>query len=290
MDALRHVSGDLAWHAVTAAADVLLVAYVIYRVLLLIKGTRAVSVLAGLFLLIAAHMLSRRLGLATFDWLIGRFLTYGFAFGLIVVFQDEIRRGLARLGRNSFLARFDREVDMGMVDEVVAAAEAMAGHRVGALVVLERTADLADLADTGVAVDARVSRDLLLALFHPGSALHDGAVILCKGRVLAARCLLPLAAPQVVDRELGTRHQAALGLTEEFDAAVVVVSEERGEMALAFGGRLHRRLDASSLRRSLRRLFAPSPRPRRTLLGRRKGGSEDPAAEPAAPLPGEGGA
>ncbi|HUB07737.1 MAG TPA: DNA integrity scanning protein DisA nucleotide-binding domain protein, partial [Myxococcales bacterium] len=160
-------------------------------------------------------------------------------------------------------------------------------HRVGALVVLERTADLADYADTGVPMDARVSSDLLLTLFHPGSALHDGAVILAKGRVLAARCLLPLTGPRSVDRELGTRHQAALGLSEEVDAAVVVVSEERGEIALAFGGRLHRPLDPASLRRFLRRLFAPPSRPKRTLFGR----EEQPAAEaPPAPAPGQGGA
>ncbi|MHB8419363.1 MAG: diadenylate cyclase CdaA [Myxococcales bacterium] len=287
--------GEPIWRIAAAAADVLLVAYVIYRVLLLIKGTRAVSVLAGVFLLLAAHLASRRLGLATFDWLIGHFLTYGLAFGLIVVFQDELRRGLAGLGRNSFLARFDREVDMGMVEEVVAAAEAMASRRTGALLVLQRTADLADQAESGVAVDARVSSDLLLSIFHPGSALHDGAAILGKGRVIAARCLLPLARHPHVDRELGTRHQAALGLSEEVDAAVVVVSEERGEVALAFGGRLHRPLDPASLRRFLRRLFAPAARPRRRLLGRswKPAPAPEPspgAVEGAASLPGEGGA
>jgi diadenylate cyclase len=260
MELWRQWHGDALWHVATAAADILLVAYVIYRVLLLIKGTRAVSVLGGLFLLIAAHFAARRLGLSTFDWMLGLFLTYGLAFGLIVVFQDEIRRGLATLGRNSFLARFDREIHLDTIDEVVAAVEVMAAHRIGALVVLERTADLADHADNGVPVDALVSSDLILTVFHPGSALHDGALIIRDGRVAAARCLLPPASPRTVDRELGTRHQAALGLTEEVDAAVVVVSEERGEIALAVGGRLHRPLDAASLRRFLRRLYVPASR------------------------------
>ncbi len=255
MELWRQLHGDTLWHVATTAADILLVAYVIYRFLLLIKGTRAVSVLGGLFLLIVAHLAARLMGFATFDWMIGLFLSYGLAFGLIVVFQDEIRRGLATLGRNSFLARFDRDIHLDTIDEVVAAAEVMAAHKVGALLVLERTADLSDHADNGVAVDAQMSSDLILTIFHPGSALHDGALIISKGRVAAARCLLPPGSPRVVDRELGTRHQAALGLTEEVDAAVVVVSEERGEIALAVGGRLHRPLDPASLRRFLRRLF-----------------------------------
>lgn len=259
----------LPWHAAAAALDVLLVAFVIYRVLLLIKGTRAVSVLVGVFLLVGAHLAAHELGLATFDWLAGRFLTYGLAFGLIVVFQDEIRRGLATLGRNRLLARFDREADAGLVEEIVGAVELLAGHRVGALIVLERSADLSEFAETGVPLDARVERDLLLTIFHAGSALHDGAVIVSKGRIAAARCLLPPGAPQFVDRELGTRHQAGLGLSEQCDAAVVIVSEERGEIALAFGGRLHRPLDTASLRRFLRRLYARAVR--RETAGRRTG-------------------
>jgi diadenylate cyclase len=278
MELWQQLHGNSIWHVATAVADVLLVAYVIYRALLLIKGTRAVSVLGGVFLLIVAHFVARLLGLSTFDWLVGLFLTYGLAFGLIVVFQDEIRRGLATLGRNSILARFDREVHLDTIDEVVAAAEFMAAHRIGALVVLERTADLSDYAGSGVAVDAQVSSDLILTVFHPGSALHDGALIVSKGRIAAARCLLPPGSPRVVDRELGTRHQAALGLTEEVDAAVLVVSEERGEIALAVGGRLHRPLDAASLRRFLRRLYVPTGRNRQEA-------SPAPEPRPAADSP-----
>jgi diadenylate cyclase len=238
------------------AADILLVAYVIYRVLILIKGTRAVSVLSGLLLLLFANLISRWLGLSTFHWLIGRFLTYGLAFSLIVVFQDEIRRGLARLGRNSFFARYERALELDTIDEVVAAAEQMAARKVGALMVIERIADLSDYLETGLPVDARVSRELLLTTFHPGSALHDGAAILQGGRISAARCMLPLTS-QPVERELGTRHKAALGLSEEVDAAVVVVSEERGEIGLAVSGRLYRRLDGPALKRFLQRLYAP---------------------------------
>jgi len=282
MDLWRQLHGDSIWHVATAAADILLVAYVIYRVLLLIKGTRAVSVLGGLFLLIVAHFAARWLGFATFDWMLARFLTYGLAFGLIVVFQDEIRRGLATLGRNSFLARFDRDVHLDTIDEVVAAAEVMAAHKIGALLVLERTADLSDHAASGVSVDAQVSSDLILTVFHPGSALHDGALIISNGRVAAARCLLPPGSPRVVDRELGTRHQAALGLTEEVDAAVVVVSEERGEIALAVGGRLHRPLDAASLRRFLHRLYVPAGRPKRDRAAPAASPRETPLPAPAA--------
>ncbi len=280
------------WRMTTAAADILLVAYVIYRVLLLIRGTRAVSVLGGLFLLLAIHLVARWIGLATFDWLVGSFLTYGLAFGLVVVFQDEIRRGLARLGSNRILGRFDRATGRDTVDEVAGAAEAMAARRVGALIVIERIADLADYAQTGIPVDARVSKELLETVFHPGSALHDGAAIVRSGRLVAARCMLPRSSQQS-DRQLGTRHLAALGLSEEVDAPVVVVSEERGEIALAIGGRLHRPLDGASLRRFLHRLYAPPPRPApgfwRSWL-RFGGGGGSPAVERPSERPDAGAA
>ena len=256
MEILSQLQTDPLWRMAIATADVLLVAYVIYRVLVLIKGTRAVSVLGGVFLLIVSHLVAHELGLRTFDWLVGRFLTYGLALGLIVLFQDEIRRGLARLGRNGFFARFDRSVELDMIEEVVAAAESMASQKVGALIVIERTAELADFAEVGVPIDSRVTRELLRSIFHPGSALHDGAVIVVNGRIAAARCVLPLAGDPS-DRQLGTRHQAALRLSEVVDAAVVVVSEERGEVGLAVGGQIQRPLGGAELARLLVQLYAP---------------------------------
>ncbi len=255
---LAPLRADPIFQWLVAAADVLLVAALIYRVLLLIKGTRAVPVLSGVLFLVASHLIARQLGLRTLAWMLGRFLTYGLAFGLIVLFQDEIRRGLAQLGRNSFFSRDERLVEPAVIDQVVAAAEAMAARRVGALVAIERSAHLEPFAESGVRLDARVSQELLRTLFHPGSPLHDGAVIVQRDRVAAARCVLPLGDP-AGDRELGTRHLAALGLSEQVDAAVVVVSEERGEIALAVDGGLHRGLDAVSLKRLLLQACAPSP-------------------------------
>ncbi len=285
MELWQTLHGQAVSQVAAAVADVLLVAYAIYRVLLLIRGTRAVSVLAGLFLLVAVDLVARLLGLSTLDWLVGSFLTYGLAFGLVVVFQDEIRRGLARLGNNRLFGRLDRAAGMDAIDDVVRAAEAMAARRIGALIVLERTADLADYADTGVRIDARLSRELLESVFQPGGTLHDGAAIVAGNRLVAARCILP-SAWRPSERQLGTRHLAALGLSEEVDAPAVVVSEERGEMALAVGGRLHRPLDGTSLRRFLHRLFAPPPRAGTSFWRPRK----RPASIPPEPAPSPAGA
>jgi diadenylate cyclase len=243
-----------------ACVDVAVVGYLVYRALLLIRGTRATNVLIGLFLLGIGYLASQWANLVTLNWLLGHFLTYSFIFGVIVLFQADIRRGLAQLGRSSFLAGLAAEGtrEAGVVETVVRAAAELSQRRQGALIVLERTADLSEVIESGVKLDAAPTSELLRALFHPGGALHDGAVVVQRGRVAAASCLLPLTStPQA--RDLGTRHRAALGLAEEVDAAVVVVSEERGEISLAVDGVLHRGLDESALRHQLVGLLVPVP-------------------------------
>lgn len=265
-----------------AALDLAVVGYAIHRVLLLLRGTRAIHVLLGLFLLGVGYLGSQWAHLVTLNWLLGNFLTYTFLFGVIVLFQADIRRGLAHLGRSRLLAALaaDAREQAGVIDAVARAAVELSARRRGALVVIERLADLDEVIETGVELDAVASPDLLLALFHPGGALHDGAVVLQRGRVAAASCLLPLAAtPQL--RELGTRHRAALGLAEELDAAVVVISEERGEISLAVDGELKRGLHEGELRRLLAALLVPA-RPTRAevllrLLGRRPPTRQRPA-------------
>ena len=260
------------WRDVALAAlDVAVVGYLIYRVLLLLRGTRAINVLLGLFLLGVGYIGSQWANLLTLNWLLGHFLAYSFIFGVIVLFQADIRRGLAHLGRGSFLALLphDAREQAGVIDAVARAAAELSRTRRGALIVVERLAGLDEVIETGVKLDAVPSPELLLALFH-GGALHDGAVVLQRGRVAAASCLLPLAATPL--RELGTRHRAALGLAEEVDAAVVVVSEERGEVSLAVDGELRRGLDEGALRQLLAGLLVP-PRSTRAagilrLLGR----------------------
>ena len=260
-----------------AVVDAAVVGYLVYRVLLLIRGTRAVQVLVGLFVLGVGYLASQWANLVTLNWLLGHFLSYSFIFGVIVLFQADIRRGLAQLGRGRFLADLaggERAAQLGVVDAIVRAAAELSRRRHGALVVVERAGDLDDVVEQGVRLDAACTPDLLLALFHPGAALHDGAVVVQRGRLAAASCLLPLTATPT-GRDLGMRHRAALGLAEEVDAAVVVVSEERGEISLAVDGALQRGLDEAGLRLLLLQLLAPTP-PRGALgllarLGRSPG-------------------
>ncbi|BDG06347.1 diadenylate cyclase CdaA [Anaeromyxobacter oryzae] len=249
--------------AVLAVVDVGVVSFLVYRLLRLIRGTRAVPILFGLCLVGLAYVVARSIGLETLSWLLGHFLSYSFIFGVIVLFQSDIRRALAELGRGSrLLAAFasdERAAQLGAVDAVVKGAVELARRRVGALVVLERTADLSDVVDTGLRLDAAISPELLVSVFQPPSPLHDGAAVVQNARLAAAGCLLPLSAAST-PQELGTRHRAALGLAEEVDAAVVVVSEERGEISVALDGRLHRALDEKGLRTLLHALFVTGGR------------------------------
>jgi len=250
------------WQIVAAIADVLIVSYAIYRVLLLIKGTTAVPMLVGLGMITVAYFASRWLGLHTFHWLVSQFLSYSLLFGIIVLFQNDIRRGLARLGQGWSLGQ-DRAGEASRIEEVIQAVTKLAQARHGALIVLERDAELDELVRNGVRIDAEVSDELLRSIFHKGTALHDGAVVISRGRIAAAKCMLPLTANPAVGRDLGTRHRSAIGLTEEVDAAVIVVSEERGRISLAVGGRIHRDMEPDVLRKFLLRLYAA---PRRGKL------------------------
>ncbi len=249
--------------ALLAVLDVAVVAFLVFRVLRIIRGTRAIAVLLGLVVLGAVYLVAEWAGLFTLSWLLG-YLSASFIFGLIVLFQADLRRALAELGRGSrllaSLTRDDRALQVSMVDAVVKAVVELARKRVGALVVLERSADLGDLADSGLRLDAAITPELLLAIFGAGSPIHDGAVVVQGSRVAAAGCLLPLSV-EAASQQLGTRHRAALGLAEEVDAAVVIVSEERGEISVALDGVLHRRLDETALRALLHGLLVPPRRP-----------------------------
>jgi diadenylate cyclase len=264
--ALRYLLGPDATlrDALLAVVDVAVVGFLVFRVLRLIRGTRAVAILVGLAVLGVVYLGAEWAGLFTLSWLLGRFLSASFIFGVIVLFQADLRRALAELGRGSrllaALTHGDRAAQVGMVDAVVKSALELARRRAGALVVLERSADLGDVAGSGVRLDAALTPELLLAVFNPGSPLHDGAVVVQRGRAAAACCLLPLSTEPAA-QELGTRHRAALGLAEEVDAAVVVVSEERGEISVALDGELHRHLDETGLRALLHGLLVPPRRP-----------------------------
>lgn len=241
-------------------------AAVLYRVFVMFRGTRAVQMLAGLGGLMVASFLARRLELFSTSWILDNFWSF-WVLALIVLFQPELRRALAQIGQSPIfqgMTRAGQEERSHVIDDVVKAAEALAGKRIGALVVMERTTGLRQYAELGVPLDAVVSADLLVSLFLPYSPLHDGAVLIRDNRVAAAGCFLPLSRNTQLGRALGTRHRAALGLSEETDAVVLAVSEETGRISVSVAGQMETPLDREVLRQRLAELFSlgegPSPR------------------------------
>jgi len=235
--------------------DIAVVAVLIYELLLLIRGTRAMQMaLSGAFL-IGLFFLSEWLDLETVNWLIRNLATY-VVFAIIVLFQADIRRALAHFGRAQFFKYFDRaSSDDETLEELVVASTTLAARKIGAIIVVERQIGLRNYIEGGIPLDATVTYDLLASIFHTGSPLHDGAVIVQHDRVAAAACFLPLLVNPRVSRELGTRHRAAIGLTEENDAVAIVVSEETGAISLAIGGTLERALSADALQARLQSLL-----------------------------------
>ena len=233
------------------AVDILIVAYMIYRIALLIRGTRTMQMVYGLGVIAAAFVGSQMLGLFTLNWLLNNFLG-SFMVILVVIFQADIRRALTGVGARSFFA--SRSGLAGVAQELSAAAAWLSARRIGALIVLEREVGLQDVVDTGRLIEGRVSPELLETIFMRGSPLHDGAVIVRGGQIVAAACLLPLSTNPNVSLTLGTRHRAAIGLTEDSDAVVVVVSEEDGTISLARGGDLERGFKPQQLLDTLRSL------------------------------------
>jgi diadenylate cyclase len=239
--------------------DILLVAVIIYEVLVMIRGTRAAPMLAGLAAVAAAFYLARIGELVTLNWLVSHLLPY-VVFALIVVFQSEIRHVLSDVGRRvSFLRGSAVEGDS--YDDIVLAANLFSQHQTGALIVIEREIGLRTYIESGVAMDARLSYDLLATIFRPSAPLHDGAVIIQKDRLAAAACFLPLSMNPVLSTQMGTRHRAGIGITEETDAIAVIVSEETGAISMAVGGKIERDLTAEQLREllsmELRRHMSP---------------------------------
>jgi len=240
-----------AWDVV----DILIVSILIYEALKLIRGTRAMQMAIGSLLVIVLLYLSQAFPLRTVGWLIRNVLAY-VVFAAIVLFQSDIRRALSHLGRAPFFRYFGRsERAAETIEEVITAAGMLAKARVGAIIVFEREIGLRNYVESGIPIDANVSYDLLTTIFQPATPLHDGAVIISEDRIAAASCFLPLTVNPRLDRDLGTRHRAALGLTEESDALAVVVSEERGEISLSRHGQIARGLTTDDLRLRLQTLI-----------------------------------
>jgi diadenylate cyclase len=240
------------------ALDIAIVSFLVYELLLLIRGTRAVQMAVGGGFLIALFFVSRWLHLETVNWLIRNLAGY-VVFAAIVLFQSEIRRALAHFGRAPFFRYFARTLDgeEDIVEELVVACTSLASRRIGAIIVIEREIGLRNYIEGGIPLDATVTYDLLASIFQPGSPLHDGAVIIQGERIAAAACFLPLSVNPRLSKDLGTRHRAALGLTEENDAAAIVVSEETGSISVVTGGNIERSVTADRLRDELRALIGP---------------------------------
>jgi diadenylate cyclase len=227
--------------------DILIVTVIIYRILLIIKGTRAAQMLIGIGVLFAALLFSRYLELYTIDWII-QSLWAQIVLALIILFQPEIRKTLAQMGEARFLPSFTSVEELRYLEEIVKGTVALANRKIGALIVIEKETSLDDITEMGTKLDARVSRELLLSIFHPSSPIHDGAIVIRGNRVVAAGCFLPLTLSMDISKAFGTRHRAGLGLTEETDAVVIIVSEETGSITTAVGDNLEKNIDIGELR------------------------------------------
>jgi diadenylate cyclase len=232
--------------------DILVVAIIIYELLKLIRGTRAMQMAIGIALIVGLFYLSRGLQLETLNWLIRNVIGY-VVFAVIVLAQADIRRALVHLGRGKLLRRLDRKVaDDDTVEELVVAATTLAAKKIGAIVVIERSIGLRNYIESGIPLDAKLTYYLLVSIFQPTSPLHDGAVIVQGDRAAAAACFLPLTINPRLSRELGSRHRAAIGVTEENDAVAIVVSEETGRISIVEDGDLEYDIDSERLRARLR--------------------------------------
>jgi diadenylate cyclase len=256
------VTAALVWPhiPVVPVIDILLVAFLIYQFLALVRGTRAAPMLVGVATLALAFYFARLGELRTLNWLLSTLLPY-VVFALIVVFQSEIRHALANLGSRVSLMRSSSSV-ADVYDDIVLAANLFSQNQTGALIVIEREIGLRTYIESGVSLDARLSYDLLATIFRPSAPLHDGAVIVQRDRIAAAACFLPLSMNPVLSIQLGTRHRAGIGITEETDAVAVIVSEETGTISIAVAGSIERELTVDRLRERLSvllRRYAPAP-------------------------------
>ncbi|AKL96942.1 hypothetical protein CACET_c34990 [Clostridium aceticum] len=242
-------------------ADMAIVAFVFYKLYMLIRETRAEQLIKGIVVLLLATQLSEWLQLHAINWILRNTMTVGLI-ALLIVFQPEMRRALEYIGRTKFLTKSIvdieyEEINM-MAEEIVEATGSLSRQKIGALLVLEKETGLNEVVETGTRINGKISRGLLINIFMPNTPLHDGAVVIRRSEVLAAGCFLPLTESNYLSKDLGTRHRAGLGITERSDAIVVIVSEETGAISIAENGELTRFLDANTLRKILINSFRPT--------------------------------
>jgi len=249
--------GSVRWNDVL---DIAILSYILYRTFVILRGTRAFQSLIGLGLILVFYLGAARLELYAVHWILGKFFVY-IVLAVIILFQDDIRQGLARAGGRFFRRTGQQTAGTAILEEIVKTAFALASRRMGALIVIERDGSLARYVEQGFSVDARLSQELLMSMFHPTSPLHDGAMVVRNERVVAAKVFLPLSLSPHVSRFLGTRHRAAIGLTEQTDAVVLIVSEERGTVSVAYNGSLDPVGDMNELRQKLQETLTAPPEP-----------------------------
>ncbi|MEK3682508.1 diadenylate cyclase CdaA [Paenibacillus sp. FSL R10-2736] len=240
---------DLTWkESIKDIIDILIVSYIIYKVLNMVRGTRAVQLLKGILVLVVIWGGSTLLDLYTLKWLMNQMFTFG-VFAIFIIFQPELRRGLEQLGRGKFFGRTaenDEEISK-LIGEVIKAVNYLAVRKIGALIVFERSTGLNEYTESGIAMRSEVSSELLINIFIPNTPLHDGALIMQGSQIAAAACYLPLSENPFISKELGTRHRAAIGISEVADSVSVVVSEETGQISLAINGQIVRDIKEESL-------------------------------------------
>ncbi|MEK3856675.1 diadenylate cyclase CdaA [Cytobacillus sp. FSL H8-0458] len=250
--------------------DILLVWYVIYKLIMIVKGTKAVQLLKGIFVIILVKVASDMFHLQTLGWMMEQVLLWGFL-AIIIIFQPELRRALEQLGRGRFFSRTanqEEENQEKLVESIAKAVDYMAKRRIGALISVERETGLNDYIETGIGLDSKISSELLINIFIPNTPLHDGAVIIQKNCVAAAACYLPLSESPFISKELGTRHRAALGISEVTDSITIIVSEETGNVSLTKNGELHRDLKAEAFKDMLSNELLVQQKIKQTSSGR----------------------
>jgi len=256
--------------------DILIVSYVIYKLILLLRGTRAIQLLKGIFVVVLTWALSFLFHLNTLQWLMNQMFTYG-VMALIIIFQPELRRALEQLGRGKLFSRstIDEDVQVNRrIGEIVKTVNTLSRRKIGALVVFERETGLSDYVESGIPIGAEISSELLINIFIPNTPLHDGAVIIRQNQLMAAGCYLPLSENPFISKELGTRHRAAIGMSEVSDAISVVVSEETGQISLAINGQIVRDIKEESLISKLyEELTMKNKTKEKSAFWKRKGGS-----------------
>jgi diadenylate cyclase len=236
------------------ALDIILVSVILYKMIMMVRGTIAARMLAGVAVLLFILFIANTMQLYTIGWIIHSFWTQ-VVIAIIILFQPEIRKALAQMGESSFLQGFTSAEELKCLDEIVKASMALSSRKIGGLIVIEREVSLKEYVEIGTQLDAKTSRDLLLSIFHPSSPIHDGAVVVKGNRLLAAGCFLPIKLGTAVNKAYGTRHRAGIAISDETDAVAIIVSEETGAVSLAIDGKVHSPLDMSKLREMLTDFF-----------------------------------